>query len=162
MQQTVRLSIFLALSACASGLAASEGSLASMVTEELVKEALLEKGAEAASPIQVTMDRSTAILTGDVRSKVVQELAAEVALSVDGVKRVDNRLRVVGEKELSELSSEDMVAHTAAELADATLESSIKIELYKEIGTNARKTIALDTVRKMKDVKKVLDLIEVE
>ena len=168
----------------AAGLyAQQDDNLAAMVIEENVKAALLEKGAEQAIPIRVLMDGSTAILTGDVETKVVQELASEVALSVDGVKEVDNRLRIAGAKSASEMSTEEAKAAAAAELADARLESEVKIALYKEIGTKARKleveaadgvvslrgklpdearkTIALDTVKRRKDVKDVVDLIEV-
>lgn len=164
--------------------AQNEEDVASMVTAERVKAALLEKGGDKALPIQVTIDRSTAILIGEVETKTVQELAKEVALSVDGVDKVENRLRVAGAKKSSEMSAEEAAARQAAELADAKLESSVKIALYKEIGVKARKieveasdgvvslrgtlpdearkTVALETVENLSSVKSVVDLIKVE
>lgn len=153
------------------------------ITAVRVKTVLLEKGGELAIPIEVTMDGTTAILTGEVESKPAQELAAEVALSVEGVSDVVNRLTVADEKPLSQRSYEDVKAHQSQELADARLESSIKLALFKEIGIRARhleveassgavsirgrlpsqsrKDIALETVRSREDVTTVIDLIEV-
>ena len=94
--------LLLALTLVPAGLLAADDEMSTAwITAEKVKAAMLDKGAERALPIQVTMDRTTAILTGEVESKIVQELATEVALSVEGVAKVDNRLHVVGEKKAS-------------------------------------------------------------
>lgn len=154
------------------------------LTKSKVEAKLLEKGGAKALPIQVTVDRTTVILTGEVESIVVQELAKEVALSVRGVKQVENRLRVSGEKSMSEMSNKESTDRQAQELKDASLEAEIKLALYKEIGTKARKIeveavegvvslrgpapdeerkkVALATAKRMKGVKNVVDLIEVE
>ena len=158
-------------------------NLTALLAAEQVKATLLEKGGAKALPIRVTMDRATAILTGEVESKVIQELAKEVALSVDGVKKVDNRLRVAGEKPNAERSNAEASQDAVGELNDARLESAVKTALYREIGVRAskleveavngvvsvrgavpdaaRKQIVLDTLRARKDVKQVIDLMKV-
>lgn len=185
---TKRATTILVLSLLAAGggafAQASDGeNLATLVTTELVRSALLDRAAAKAMPIVVTMDHGTAILTGDVESKVVQELAKEVALSVDGVRDVDNRLRVVGEKPFSQQTIAEARRHDEQEFADARLESGVKLALYREIGARAgkleieavdgvvsvrgpvpdeaRRKIALDTVNGLQGVKKVIDLMKV-
>lgn len=176
--------LLLSLTLVPAGLFAQDNEMSiAWITAERVKAAMLDKGAEKALPIEVTMDRTTAILTGEVESKIVQELATEVALSVEGVSKVDNRLRVAGEKKASQMSAEEAAAANEQELRDARLETSAKIALFKEIGMRARKVeveavqgvvslrgtlpdaarkqIALDTVTRMKDVRQVIDLIKV-
>lgn len=183
-KKLLAMALFLLTSFAVSAVAQDDEMSTAWITAEKVRALLLEKGAEKALPITVTMDRTTAILTGEVESIVVQELAKEVALAVEGVSKVDNRLRVVGEKKASEKSSEDAAKENQQELQDAQLESSVKFALYKEIGVKARKleveavrgvvslrgplpdkarkTIAIDTVTRMKDVKRVVDLIKVD
>ena len=170
--------------ALAGGLFAQEDAeTKALITAENVKALLLEKGGVHAVTMTVTMDGTTAILTGDVATKAVQELAAEVALAVDGVKKVDNRLKIVGEKPFTKMTAEEAAKENERELKDARLESSGKIALYKAIGSSARKLeieaadgavslrgtlpdeerkkVALETIGKMKDVKKLIDLIKV-
>ncbi|MGE0639805.1 MAG: BON domain-containing protein [Thermoanaerobaculia bacterium] len=184
MKKKSMLLLLIALTLVPAGLLAADDEMSTAwITAEKVKAAMLDKGAERALPIEVTMDRTTAILTGEVESKIVQELATEVALSVEGVAKVDNRLHVVGEKKASQMSAEEAAAANEQELQDARLESSAKLALYKEIGLRARKIeveavmgvvslrgslpdaprkqIALETVTRMKDVKKVIDLIKI-
>ena len=179
----VAMALLAALALAGGAFAQDDKAVQALITGENVKALLLEKGGVKTVPIVVTMDGTTAILTGDVATKAVQELASEVALAVDGVKKVDNRLKLVGEKNFTKMSSEEAAKENERELKDARLESSAKIALYKSIGTEARKLeveatdgvlsvrgavpdearkkIALDTVGKMKDVKKVVDLIKV-
>src|SRR5688572_29743618 len=57
-----------------------------------VRDKLLEKGGAPAAAVRVRMDGTTAILTGKVKTQAGLELAKEIALSVEGVKKVDNRL----------------------------------------------------------------------
>ena len=143
-----------------------------------IQELLLEKGGEGALAIKVTVDRTTAILVGEVRTRAAQELAEEVALSVEGIKSVKNRLQV---KPAPKEQAGDPLAE---ETADAYLESKVKRSLYSEIGKRARqieveavdgvvslrgklpdearKQIALDAATKTKGVKRVVDLIKVE
>ena len=140
-----------------------------------IQELLFEKGGNAALGIKVTVDRTTAILVGEVPTRAAQELAEEVALSVEGIKSVKNRLQVAGGKDKND---------TGEETADAYLETKVKRNLYSEIGKRARqieveavdgvvslrgtvpdesrKQIALDTATKTKGVKRVVDLINVK
>jgi len=181
----MKLKLFVALT-LASGLLAGSAraaeapkppATASHVTvkDQELQALLLEKGGEAARGIRVTIDGKTAILTGDVPTRAAQEIAEEVALSVDGIKSVDNRLKIVGEK--------DPRDKLTREAADARLESTVKRRLRAEIGKRAgqieveavddiislrgtvpdanRKQLALDTARKTKGVREVIDLIKV-
>lgn len=140
-----------------------------------IEELLLEKGGDAALGIKVTVDRTTAILVGEVPTRAAQELAEEVARSVEGIKSVDNRLQVPAGKDKNDAGEET---------ADAYLESRVKRNLYSEIGKRARqieveavdgvvslrgtvpdesrKKIALDAAAKTKGVKRVVDLIKVQ
>jgi osmotically-inducible protein OsmY len=171
------------LAGASAALALADKESKDWLTKSKVEAKLLEKGGARALPIEVTVDRTTVILTGEVESIVVQELAKEVALSVRGVKRVENRLRVAGEKSMSESSNKESTDRQAQELKDASMEADIKLELYKDIGTTARKieveavegvvslrgtvpdearkAVALATAKKSKGVKSVVDLIEV-
>lgn len=143
-----------------------------------IQELLLEKGGERALAIKVTVDRTTAILVGEVPTRAAQELAEEVALSVEGIKSVKNRLQV---KPAPKEQAGDPLAE---ETADAYLESRVKRSLYSEIGKRARqieveavdgvvslrgtlpdearKKIALDAAAKTKGVQRVVDLIKVQ
>ena len=172
-----------ALALAGAAFAQQDAETQALITAENVKALLLEKGGVHGVTITVTMDGTTAILTGDVATTAVQELATEVALAVDGVKKVDNRLKIIGEKDFTKMSAEEAARENERELKDARLESSGKIALYKAIGSSARKIeieaadgavslrgtvpdaerkrVALDTIGKMKDVKKVIDLIKV-
>lgn len=143
-----------------------------------IRELLLEKGGERALGIQVSVDRTKAILIGEVPTRAAQELAEQVALSVEGIKSVNNRLRVGGK------GAENPGRTMEEETADAYLESKVKRHLYSEIGKRARdleveavdgvvslrgtvpdasrKQIALDAATKTKGVKRVVDLIKVK
>jgi len=144
-----------------------------------IRDLLLEKGGESAMGIRVTVDRTKAILTGEVPGRPAQELAEEVAKSVEGIKSVDNRLQI------KPRSGGPAPAQTLEqELADARLEAKVKRHIHdeigqwsKEIGVEAvegvvslrgtvpdenRKKLALDTAQKTKGVKKVIDLLKVK
>ena len=144
-----------------------------------IRDLLLEKGGQSALGIRVTVDRTKAILTGEVPGRPAQELAEEVALSVEGIESVDNRLQI------KPASGAAAPTHSLEEeLADARLEARVNRKIHdelgkwsKEIGVEAvegvvslrgtlpdasRKQIALDTAGKTKGVKKVIDLIKVK
>ena len=149
-------------------------------TKELeIRDLLLEKGGQSAIGIRVTVDRTKAILTGEVPGRPAQELAEEVALSVDGIKSVDNRLQI------KPPSGAAPPTHSLEqEVADARLEAKVKRHIHdeigkwsKEIGVEAvegvvslrgtlpdanRKQLALDSAGKTKGVKKVIDLIKIK
>ena len=157
-----------------------EGEQDAAYAKELeIRDLLLEKGGESALGIRVTVDRTKAILTGEVPGRPAQELAEEVAKSVEGIETVDNRLQI------KPASGAAAPAHSVEqELADARLEARVKRHIHdeigkwsKEIGVEAvegvvslrgtlpdanRKKLALDTAGKTKGVKKVIDLIKVK
>jgi len=144
-----------------------------------IRDLMLEKGGQAALGIKVRVDRDEAILTGDVPTRAAQELAEDVAKSVDGIKKVDNRLQI------KPASGGPAPSHTVEqEMADARLEMRVKKQLNGEIGKYAkeieveatdgvvslrgtapdanRKKLALDTAGKTEGVKRVIDLIKVK
>jgi hyperosmotically inducible periplasmic protein len=144
-----------------------------------IRDLLLEKGGQSALGIRVTVDRTKAILTGDVPGRPAQELAEEVAKSVDGIESVDNRLRI------KPPSGAPPPQHTLEqELSDARLEAKVKRQINdeigkwsKQIGVEAvdgvvslrgtlpdanRKQLALDTAGKTKGVRRVIDLIKIK
>ena len=176
------LALALALAATAARAVSEEpkgGEQDATYAKELeIRDLLLEKGGQSAVGIRVTVDRTKAILTGDVPTRAAQELAEEVALSVDGIKSVNNRLQI-------KPPAGGTASETAEdEMADALLESKVKKSLYNEIGKrarqveveavdgvvslrgklpdDARKKIALDAAGKTKGVVRVIDLIKVE
>lgn len=143
--------------------------------------ALLEKLGRDGLPIDVEVQGSRAILTGQVEQRSTQELAEEVALSVPGVRSVDNRVTVAEEGSRTPVGQ--AVSHTELEVQDAVLEARVGRALLAEIGRYAfdvevestdgavslrgtlpdreRKALALRTVEKISGVKKVVDLLRV-
>lgn len=180
-QWFVVFALVLACAALAMGAPAQEpkaGEQDPVYAKELeIKELLLEKGGKVAVGIRVTVDGAKAILTGEVPTQAALELAKEVVLAVDGIKSVDNRLKLVPPPGGSTARTAD------DELADAHLESKVKRRLYSELGKRARqieveavdgivslrgtvpdaarKQLALDTTVKTEGVKKIVDLIKV-
>ncbi len=153
-----------------------------LVKEAEVTEKLLEKIGEAALEIRVRMDGGTAILTGNVPTRAARELVDEVALSVEGVRKVNNRLKLAPKPGGSPAAKADRKMDQ--EVADAVLESRVKRHLFYEIGgrakdleveavdgvvslrgkldTEARRDLALRAAEKTEGVKQVVDLIEVK
>jgi osmotically-inducible protein OsmY len=164
-----------------------EGSSAweSAMTGLRVKAVLLEKLGADALGIDVEIEDGEAVLTGTVSERSTQELAEEAAKSVDGVNRVDNRLKVKVEASGSAGETAERAARDfGAEVADAALQSRVHLRLFGEIGRYAsrlqveatdgvvslrgkmpdreRKKLALRTAKQTKGVKKVIDLVKVQ
>ncbi|HEY2295959.1 MAG TPA: BON domain-containing protein [Thermoanaerobaculia bacterium] len=176
----IAFAFVLALLATAVPAAAQAGHDDPALAKEIeIRDLMLEKGHEAALGIRVRVDGETAILTGTVPTRAAQELAEEVAKSVDGIKKVDNRLQI------KTASGAPPPAHTVEqEMADAHLEMRVKKQLNGEIGKYAkqieveatdgvvslrgtvpdanRKKLALDTAGKTEGVKRVIDLIKIK
>lgn len=150
-----------------------------------VRLALLEHLKDDAFPIKIIIDGSSVILSGAVLYRSTQELATEVAKSVDGVYRVHNHIRISPDAP----SQGDHLAKKAAtgtskEVSDAALETWVKTRLFESIGRRAfsievevtggavslrgtvdsagYKTIAVETAESVSGVWKVIDLIKVE
>ncbi|GAB5452459.1 MAG: hypothetical protein Hals2KO_27870 [Halioglobus sp.] len=73
----------------------------------------------------------TVLLTGKVNSSVEKELAGQIALGIDGIQSVDNRLTVVNGEKL-EPSSDSF----SSKVADATLAAEVKIDLLANSETS--------------------------
>lgn len=147
-----------------------------------VQVALLEKLGKDGLPIDVEVHGSRAVLSGQVEQRSTQELAEEVALSVPGVRSVDNQVTVA--EAASRTPVGQAVSHTELEVQDAVLEARVGQALLAEIGRHAfdvevessdgvvslrgtlpdaeRKSLALRTAEKTSGVKKVVDLLRVK
>jgi osmotically-inducible protein OsmY len=169
--------------ALAQTTAAEDEASTAWVTELKVKAALLDKIGPDALGVRVTVDRSQAILTGTVEKRSTQELAEEVAKSVEGVGSVDNKLRVTGSEAPHGTEVQRAEKQVTEELDDARLESRVKLRLFGELGRRARpieveasdgvvslrgtvpdnyrRKLALETARGVSGVKKVVDLLKV-
>jgi osmotically-inducible protein OsmY len=75
--------------------------------------------------IGVDVEQGTAVLTGTVESPVDRELAEQVALSIEGIERVDNQLRL--DPTLDSQPSTELTL--AQQLEDITLSATIKSKL---------------------------------
>ena len=149
----------------------------SEVTEALnaisVKTTLIDKLGTDALAISVSVSGQTATLTGEVTKSPSQGLAEEVALSVPGIKKVDNKVTVK--------HAASGVAASEASVDNVALEMKVKTILLTEIGANALKIeveavdgvvslrgkldnpdtskAAVKKTRSIKGVKKVVDLL---
>ena len=138
-----------------------------------VKSTLLDKLGADALGITVTVSGEKATLTGQVTKSPSQGLAKEVALSVKGIKKVDNEVTV--------RNAEGAVAASESSVNNVALEMKVKSILLTEIGANALKIevevvdgvvslrgklndantskAAVEKTRAIKGVKKVVDLL---
>ncbi|PTU74426.1 BON domain-containing protein [Pseudomonas mangrovi] len=76
--------------------------------------------------IDVDVENGTAILSGSVESDIDRDLAEQVALGIDGIEKVDNRLKVDPATKPREAGSERDLAQR---IEDATLTATIKSKL---------------------------------
>lgn len=146
-----------------------------------VKGALLAKLGTDGLRVGVDVAGSKVTLTGEVEKRSTEELAKEVALGVDGVSSVDNRLTVAKSDGKTPVAA--TVADAEREVADAALETRVKVRLVGEIGRyglrieveatdgvvslrgkvpdTERERLALAAARAVDGVKKVVDLLDV-
>lgn len=75
--------------------------------------------------IDVDVEQGTAILTGTVESEVDRELAEQVALGIEGIQKVDNKLLIDGQYQ-PKASSEPSLSQR---FDDATLTATVKSKL---------------------------------
>lgn len=156
---------------------AKPSTLSTEVSEALttlaVRGTLIEKLGVDAIRINVSVSGETATLTGEVAKAASQGLAEQVALSVKGVKKVENKV--------TQKDAEGAVGAGEAAVKNVALEIKVKGILLGEIGTNALKIevevvdgvvslrgkldkpatakAALKKVRSIKGVKKVVNLL---
>jgi len=135
---------------------------------------LVEKLGGDALRISVAVSGEKATLTGHVSKAASKGLAEQVALSVDGIKKVDNNV--------TDNASAGVVDVTEAAVKNVALELKVKSVLLGEIGTNALKIeveavdgvvslrgkptspdtakAAVSKVKASKGVKKVVNLLD--
>jgi len=138
-----------------------------------VKAKLIDKLGADALRITVSVSGETATLTGEVAKSPSQGLAEEVALSVNGIKKVNNKVTVK--------DAAGPAAASEASVKNVALEMKVKGILLTEIGTNALKIeveavdgvvslrgklenpdaskAAIKRTRSIEGVKKVVDLL---
>ncbi len=129
--------------------------------------------------IDVDANAGHVVLSGTLKKPASRDLAKEVALSVDGVKSVDNRLRLVNQQPSKVKRAVHQAEHS---VQDAMIETHVKMRLMDNLGKNAfhvevgashgvvslrgtlpnrhYRDIALATARRTKGVTKVIDLIK--
>lgn len=96
-----------------------------------VQSKLLDKLGADALGITVHVSGEIATLSGEVARKSSQKLAPEVALSVEGIKKVDNQV--------TEKTPPAALANAEANVKDAVLLTRVKTILLTDIGVNALK-----------------------
>ncbi len=138
-----------------------------------VKAKLIDKLGTDALRIKVSVSGETATLSGEVAKSPSQGLAEQVALSVEGIKKVDNKVTV---KEAA-----GPATASEASVNNVALEMKVKAILLTEVGTNALKIevevvdgvvslrgkldnpesakAAIEKTRSIKGVKKVVNLL---
>lgn len=144
-------------------------------SEKDLKAYLVDKLGDDAKGINVTVVKGKATLTGEVKSRPVQELSKEVALAFPGVTKAKNEVS---------LKKEQSTGGTiTSEFNDGELEGRVKRALTGEMGKRGwdveveavedwvslrgtvpdqmRKDLALKTAQGTEGVKKVIDLITV-
>jgi osmotically-inducible protein OsmY len=171
------LSLTWLLSASPANAAGTSEPVSTEVSEALsathVKAKLIDKLGADALRIKVSVSGETATLTGEVAKSPSQGLAQEVALSVEGIKKVENNVTVK--------DAAGPLAASEASVKNVALEMKVKSILLTEIGTNALKIevevvdgvvslrgkldnpesskAAIDKARSIKGVKKVVNLL---
>jgi osmotically-inducible protein OsmY len=162
----------------------AEQMLADGLTELAVKAELLRKIGWDMIDVDVEVTGDRVKLDGEVAERSHQELAKEVALSIEGITKVDNHLRLEKDETSGETPVGDAVANAEMEVRDAVLESRVKTALLREMGTAGfdveveatdgevslrgtltsenHEEIALETAEKVDGVDRVVDLIELE
>jgi osmotically-inducible protein OsmY len=171
------LSLTWLLSASPANAAGKSEAVPTEVSEALhatsVKAKLIDKLGADALRITVSVSGETATLTGEVAKSPSQGLAEQVALSVEGIKKVDNKVTVK--------DAAGPVAATEASVKNVALEMKVKGILLAEIGKNALKIeveavdgvvslrgklenpesskAAITKTRSIEGVKKVIDLL---
>ncbi len=156
--------------------------VADALLTERVRVKLLGKLGTDALGIDVAAAGDRVRLSGTVAARVTQELAEEVARSVPGVRRVDNRIALELRRDRPGPVGR-AAAEAERELNDAALESQVKADLLGELGRwaleleveaadgvvslrgwvpdAARERLALATARDVRGVERVIDLIRI-
>lgn len=106
--------------------------------ENRIHAALVDKLGEAAQPIQVAVAGDKAVLAGEVSVRPVQELCKEVALSVPGIERVDNDVKLSPRLPAA--------GKVKGEATDVKLEIAAKARLESQVGNEATRSLEVEAV----------------
>jgi osmotically-inducible protein OsmY len=113
--------------------AQGDDALNHALTHVKIRAALVEKLGGDGLHIDIDLAGSKATLRGEVEKTSSKDLAKEVALSVEGVKEVDNQLRV------NPAHRKSTGKAVEADIKNAAMETKVKHQLLTEIGANALK-----------------------
>ena len=111
--------------------AAISTEVSEAITATAVKAKLIDKLGADAFHVDVAVSGETATLTGQVAKASSQDLAKQIALSVDGIKKVDDKTTAA--------NAPGFVAASEATVNNMALELKVRSVLLTEIGTNAFK-----------------------
>ncbi len=158
-------------------------ALANARKEAGVHIALLEKLGIDGLRVGVEVAGDQATLTGEVHKRETRELAKQVALSVDGVTKVENTIKLTPAASPENTAASKVVGEAQHDVADALLGTKVKLKLLDALGSDAfkidvkasdgivslRGTVpndherdtAIAEAKGAKGVKKVVDLIEI-
>jgi osmotically-inducible protein OsmY len=168
------LAMLVMLLATAPALSASEVPTQNHQKEAEIERALVALLGSDASTIHALVIYDKAILVGEVEHRETGEMAKEIALSVDGIKRVRDRVQARDELRLTEglTLAEGKDAQLEIEVKHAisrdnhTLANAIEVEacagvvsLRGVVGTQEQKARALQIAANVVGVTKVLDLL---
>jgi len=99
-----------------------------------VKLELLNKLGSDALHIDVKADNGSVTLAGTVTKRETKELASTIARTVEGVKMVDNDLKLAEASKPGSNAVEKDIHEGEAEVKDAILESKVRIALVDKLG----------------------------
>lgn len=161
----------------------NDGDLSLALRELKIRAGLLQNLKLDAFGIGIDIFGDTATLTGEVHQAASKIVAEEVALTVDGVNDVDNRIEVKSEEKTDETAVARAVDKVGDRVANALLEARVKTRLFEDLGRTAfdveveaadktvvlrgtvpddsRRELAVKTAEKTDGVDKVHDLITV-
>lgn len=125
--------------------------------------------------INTDVKQGVVYLTGNVDSDVDKRLAGELVRNIDGVKKVDNQLTVMDEKQQSSDLKQDLVDSKIATVVKTSLllepdvnGSNINVDVEQgvvtlkgEVESDAMRQLALLLAKHTDDVKKVDDQLNV-
>jgi len=111
-----------------------QGQVADVLLLTRVRVALLEHLGSDGLRVQVAAKDGIVELSGNVEKRSSEELAEQVARSVNGVREVRSRIRLSPEAQGAEPPIARVVGKVEREVADAVLEGKVKTALLEELG----------------------------
>ena len=108
--------------------------------EKKIATLLVDKLGPDAQTIRVTVVGDKVTLTGQVTERSTQEIADDVALFVDGVKKVDNQVKATKDPNFG-------TEKVKKELADSKLENAVESKVKGELGAHYKQVSIECTAR---------------